>query len=258
MIERVQAPAKLTLSLRVLGLRPDGFHELDAEMVAIDLADVLEIDPSGEGLTIVAGEGASDLEGGPSNLITRALRAVDKTAHVRLVKAIPVGGGLGGGSTDAAAILRWARCSDLAVALSLGSDVPFCLLGGRARVTGVGEVVEPLADLEKTFTLLVPPVHVDTAAVYAAWDHLDDELRGGEDPQGNDLVEATLRTAPQLEVWRETLARLSGRPPRLAGSGATWFVEGALADLGLAAGEVEVGGRVGTLIEARTTRRHGS
>ena len=74
----------------------------------------------------------------------RALAAVGRRAHVRLDKRIPVGAGLGGGSADAAAVLRWAGCDDLAVAASLGADVPFCLVGGRARVTGIGEVVEPL------------------------------------------------------------------------------------------------------------------
>src|SRR5205085_5729925 len=126
----VLAPAKLTLSLRVTGVRSDGYHLLDAEMVTVDLADVLTFE-----------SGANVLP--PDDLVSRALRAAGRDALVTVDKCIPVGAGLGGGSADAAAVLRWAGCDDLALAAQLGADVPFCLVGGRARVTGTGEVVEP-------------------------------------------------------------------------------------------------------------------
>jgi 4-diphosphocytidyl-2-C-methyl-D-erythritol kinase len=102
--------------------------------------------------------------------------------------------------------------------------VPFCVVGGRARVRGVGEVVEPLPLEPRTFTLLVPPLAVDTAAVYRAWDRLG----GPSAPEGsvNDLEAAALAVVPELAAWREALARASGRRPQLAGSGGTWFVEG--------------------------------
>ena len=162
----VAAPAKLTLSLRVTGVRSDGLHELDAEMVSIDLADTLVIDPDGDGLQVVASPYGGGLETGAANLVTRALAAVERRAGVRLAKRIPIGGGLGGGSSDAAAVLRWAGCADLQVAAGLGSDVPFCVRGGRARVSGIGERVEVLEDQPRAFVLLVPPMAVDTAAVY--------------------------------------------------------------------------------------------
>ncbi|MCU1377553.1 MAG: ispE, partial [Acidimicrobiales bacterium] len=123
----VFAPAKLTLSLRVTGTRPDGYHLIDAEMVALDLADELTF-ADGDGLEVLGASGLP-VPADDDNLVRRALRMVGRTAHVRLVKRIPAGAGLGGGSADAAAVLRWAGCHDVAAAVSLGADVPFCLLG---------------------------------------------------------------------------------------------------------------------------------
>lgn len=217
----LSAEAKLTLSLRITGVRGDGYHLVDAEMVSLDLADTLTFSP-GEGVVLV-GPAAAGIEVGPSNLVSRALEAVDRKAHVVVDKAVPAGAGLGGGSADAAAVLRWAGCRDLAVASGLGADVAFCLAGGRARVTGIGEVIEPLAYQRRTFTLLIPPVHVSTPAVYAAWNHLGSPQ--GE--AGNDLEPAAMAVAPELAAWRDRLAKATGLRPRLAGSGSTWFVEGA-------------------------------
>jgi 4-diphosphocytidyl-2-C-methyl-D-erythritol kinase len=214
------ARAKLTLSLRVTGVRDDGYHLIDAEMVTLDLADTLVFAP-GEGIELVP---LVDLPRFQPTLVTRALEAVGRTAFVRLEKRIRIGAGLGGGSADAAAVLRWARCSDLAVAASLGADVPFCLVGGRARVSGVGEVVEPLPFEDRTFTLLTPPLHVSSAAVYAEWDRQGGPAAG---PNGNDLEAAALAVEPRLRDWRDRLSAATGRAPRLAGSGSTWFVEGA-------------------------------
>ena len=220
---RQRALAKLTLSLRVRGVRGDGYHLVDGEMVTVDLADVLSFGP-GDGLEVM---GAVDLDTGEENLVRRALRSVGRTAHVRLDKRIPVGAGLGGGSADAAAVLRWAGCSDLALAAGLGADVPFCMLGGRARVTGVGEVVRPLPFEDRTFTLVSPPFPIPTAAVYRSWDDL-----GGPTADGpNDLEPAAIRVAPQLARWRDRLGEATGRDPVLAGSGGTWFVEGAFPDV---------------------------
>lgn len=220
MADVVLAPAKLTRTLRVTGLRPDGYHLIDAEMVALDLADELAFS-AGDGLEL---EGAApDVSAGDDNLVRRALVAAERTAFVRLRKRIPSGAGLGGGSADAAAVLRWAGVTDTATALSLGADVPFCLLGGRARVRGIGELVEPLPFEVATFTLLTPPVHCATPAVYRAWDDL-----GGPTGEGaNDLEAAALAVAPELARWRDELASATGQVPVLAGSGSTWFVEGA-------------------------------
>jgi 4-diphosphocytidyl-2-C-methyl-D-erythritol kinase len=219
-IER--APAKLTLSLRVTGVRSDGYHLIDSEMVSLDYGDVLEIS-EGDGLQ-VTGPWAGGVPPGDDNLVRRALAAVGRRAAVRLDKRVPAGAGLGGGSADAAAVLRWAGCTDLDLAARLGADVAFCLVGGRARVGGAGEVVEPLAFVARTFTLLVPDVAVETARVYRAWDDL-----GGPPASGgstNDLEAAALTVFPALAAWRDRLARGTGREPQLAGSGGSWFVEG--------------------------------
>jgi 4-diphosphocytidyl-2-C-methyl-D-erythritol kinase len=147
---------------------------------------------------------------------------VGRSAHVAVEKHIPTGAGLGGGSADAAAVLRWAGCRDRDVAASLGADVPFCLVGGRARVTGIGEIVEPLPFEARTYTLLTPPFGCSTPAVYRAWD----ELGGPAGEAGNDLEPAALAVEPRLAEWRDRLGEATGQRPRLAGSGSTWFVEG--------------------------------
>ena len=128
------APAKLTRSLRVIGIRPDGFHLIDAEMVTLELADELVLDPTRSGLEIV-GKFTDDLENSSDNLVLRALRLVNRQAHITVTKNIPSGGGLGGGSADAAAILRWAGFTDLVSAAKLCADIAFCMFGGRARVS---------------------------------------------------------------------------------------------------------------------------
>jgi 4-diphosphocytidyl-2-C-methyl-D-erythritol kinase len=217
----VVAPAKLTVSLRITGVRADGYHLIDAEMVSLDLADEL-VFADGDGLTIHYAQGL-DIPADGTNLVSKALRAVRRTAHVTLTKRIPAGAGLGGGSADAAAVLRWADTSDVDLAASLGADVPFCLHGGRARVTGTGEILEPLPFEARTYTLLTPPFGVSTPAVYAQWDRM-----GGPRAEGpNDLEPAALEVEPRLAEYRDRLAEASGSEPVLAGSGSTWFVEGA-------------------------------
>jgi 4-diphosphocytidyl-2-C-methyl-D-erythritol kinase len=246
----VTAPAKLTLSLRVTGMRPDGYHLLDAEMVSLDLADELTFS-EGTGFEIVDARPGADTSSvaapalagggalqpgvpaapglppgvplGDDNLVRRALRAVGRDAHIRLVKRIPAGGGLGGGSADAAAVLRWAGHDDVALAATLGADVPFCLRGGRARVSGIGERLEPLPFVGRTFTLMTPPFGCSTLAVYRAWDALGGPTAAGP----NDLERAALTVEPGLARWRDRLGEDTGQAPVLAGSGSTWYVEGA-------------------------------
>jgi 4-diphosphocytidyl-2-C-methyl-D-erythritol kinase len=260
----LRALAKLTLSLRVTGVRKDGFHLLEAEMVTVDLADSLWLSP-GQGLEVVDlvsdGRTLSQVPTDEHNLVLRALALVGLDAHVRLVKRIPVGGGLGGGSADAAAVLRWAGwappiraqqapapstsratqavasgqapqlssqagATKLAMAAELGADVPFCLAGwGRARVSSIGERLSPLPfrDVEgRAYTLLTPPFGVSTAAVYQTWDEMGGPISEGP----NDLEPAALQVEPRLAEWRDHLGDATGQQPILAGSGSTWFVEG--------------------------------
>ena len=122
------------------------------------------------------------------------------------------------------------------MAAQLGSDVPFCLAGGRARVSGVGERVDVLPFQDRRFVLLLPPISVDTGSVYKAWDYLSRQEGSSTDDRndsGNDLEEAALTVAPQLMHWRDTFAGITGRRPRLAGSGSAWFVEGTPEELDL-------------------------
>lgn len=242
MRQQLRALAKLTLSLRVTAVRHDGYHLLDAEMVTLDLADLLtfddphapdeRVDEPGDDGEAREGDRVSRVEmvGAAlpaDDLVGRALRAVGRRATVVIYKSIPLGAGLGGGSADAAAVLRWAGCTDAQVALGLGADVPFCLVGGRARVSGVGEVVEPLPFVDATYTLLTPPLPVPTPAVYRAWDEM-----GGPRADGpNDLEPAALRVEPRLAEWRDRLGDATGRAPVLAGSGGTWFVEGSFPEV---------------------------
>jgi 4-diphosphocytidyl-2-C-methyl-D-erythritol kinase len=233
---RLLAPAKLTLSLRITGVRDDGFHLIDAEMVSLDLADEIELTeldrgsatsaPSGTGaLSVIDGVTGRPhaVDAGPDNLVRRALALAGRRADVELTKRIPPGAGLGGGSSDAAAILRWAGWTDLDAAARLGADIAFCLVGGRARVRGIGEQVEPLPFEPRTLTLLTPPFGCATPAVYRQWDALGGPVADGP----NDLEAAALAVEPRLAEHRDRLGELSGQTPRLAGSGSTWFVEGA-------------------------------
>jgi 4-diphosphocytidyl-2-C-methyl-D-erythritol kinase len=235
------AHAKLTRSLRITGRRADGYHLLDAEMVSLDLADHLAVGP-GDGIDVVPAEGGLPVTAGPDNLVVRALTLVGRRAHVVVTKRIPAGAGLGGGSADAAAVLRWAGVTDPEVALRLGADVPFCLLGGRARVEGVGERLTPLPHEALELTLLIPPFGCSTPEVYTAWDRMG----GPSGEHGNDLEPAALVVEPRLAAWRDRLGDATGRTPRLAGSGSTWFVEGAFPGDGrVVTRAVRSGGTVG-------------
>lgn len=252
------APAKLTTSLRVLGRRSDGMHLVRAEMVSVDLCDEIELDEQGDGLAITDEVDWSGLPGtAPAavppvgrNLVERALSLAGRQAHCVLRKRIPAGAGLGGGSSDAAAVLRWAGVDDPLTASRLGADVPFCLRGGRARVSGIGEVVEPLGDgggTEEFFLLVTPRLHVATPEVYRAWD----DLGGPSGDAGNDLEPAALSVYPGLRWWRDVLAAAAGERPRLAGSGGTWFLEGDAERLGQLRDEVRaeiVAGRESALV----------
>lgn len=231
------APAKLTLSLRITGVRSDGYHLIDAEMVSIALSDTVRITESPSTSLHISGPFADGVPSDASNIALRALALANRTATVEIVKNIPHGGGLGGGSTDAATILRWAGYTDLESASRIGADVPFCVVGGRARVRGIGEIVEPIAahSPPHSLTLVVPPLQVSTPVVYKTWDDL-----GGPTSVGvNDLEPAACVAYPELGEWRNRIKAL-GLEPILAGSGATWFVHGHHKDIARALPDARV------------------
>ena len=266
------APAKINLGLRVVGRRPDGYHLLESLFVPLDLADSLRIriDPAERTAIALRLDGAA--EGVPDadeNLATRAARrfleaaGVTAAVEIALEKRIPVGAGLGGGSSDAATVLRalaehfanaLSRSRLAEIALALGADVPFFLDPRPAWVTGIGERIEPLADVPALDLLLVTPAPpLATAAVFRAYDAaLTPEgpgrrmpaLRNGPGriliaaianerasgaPQelvellGNDLTSAASRLHPGIERVRAELERLGARAVAMSGSGPTVF-----------------------------------
>ena len=235
-----RAHAKLTMSLHVTGVRDDGYHLIDAEMVSLELHDLLSFEPCdvhADSTLTAIGPFAAGVPTDATNLVARALDLAGSRAATTIDKRIPHGGGLGGGSTDAATALRYGGFGtsqpEFERAGRLGADIPFCLVGGRAHVSGIGELVEPLPHLARTVTLVIPPLHVSTPAVYRAWDELGQPSDGA---QRNDLEAAAIAVEPDLARWRRLIHERIDSAPTLAGSGATWFVEGSfgreLADLG--------------------------
>jgi 4-diphosphocytidyl-2-C-methyl-D-erythritol kinase len=213
------AHAKVNLHLRVERRRPDGMHELHTHFQALALHDLLLAEPAIR----------TSLEGGhEDDLVLRALSALEAWAgramptRLRLVKRIPAGSGLGGGSSDGAAAVRLlARLhrvdADLAlIASELGADVPFFLRGGAAVGTGRGEHLQPVATIPGWFALAWPGFSVSTAAVYAAWDRLGGEGR-------NELQRAAFAIEPRLCTFA---AQLRARDSRwlMTGSGAAFFL----------------------------------
>jgi 4-diphosphocytidyl-2-C-methyl-D-erythritol kinase len=221
-VTKIIAPAKLTLSLMVTGVRSDGFHLIEAEMVSLNIADIIDITDADTTTVTMSGPYAVGVPTDESNLVSRALVLAGRTAQVHIEKHIPHGGGLGGGSTDAAAVLKWAQWSDVPATAQLGADIPFCLVGGRAFVTGIGEIVTPLPHEDRNVTLFFPPISVSTPAVYRQWD----AMGGPKGPNGNDLEPAAVSAFPELGKWRDRVESAIGSTLYLAGSGSTWFTDG--------------------------------
>jgi len=202
----LRAPAKLNLTLEVLDRRQDGYHRIRSLMVPVALWDEIVVEPSGDPGTFACEP--SEL-GGEGNLVMRALDAagIDRSRlHVSLRKGIPVGAGLGGGSSDAAAILAAARDGALAarasdpwpqVARRLGSDVPFFLAGGPALVEGTGERVTPAGAAPPWWALVVmPPVLVATGDAYRL---LDEARERVPRERGTRMTSPSLRALEALQ-----------------------------------------------------------
>ncbi|MDX1763098.1 MAG: 4-(cytidine 5'-diphospho)-2-C-methyl-D-erythritol kinase [bacterium] len=248
----VQAPAKINLVLRVLGKRPDGYHEIESIMQMVSLYDTLSIEEGGRGILLETDH--PDLPVGEENLIVRAARlACDETGRqpalrIGLKKKIPIAAGLGGGSSDAAATLGglnrlWGepiaakRLSVLAE--SLGMDVPFFLDGPTALATGRGERLEKLPPPSPPLSVLLvnPGIKVSTAAAYGALKlgltiankHISirrffiatfEEARAVLE---NDLEQVTLKAYPEIREIKESLLKLGALGALMSGSGSTVF-----------------------------------
>lgn len=234
------APAKLNLALHVRGKLPDGRHSIETIFAFCTDGDRLSAEPAGDLSLEGKGPFAAELPPDEDNLVLRAARALkdasgaSEGAAIRLEKRLPVASGIGGGSADAAAALRlltslWGIDPKhaTAVASSLGSDVPACLLSMPARGGGAGDELTPieLPELSGAPVLLVNPrVALSTAQVFARWDGVDrgplDDWQAGR----NDLQAAATGLAPQVGA---ALAWLGVQPgtafARMSGSGATCF-----------------------------------
>ena len=264
------APAKINLALEVGGLRPDGYHDIHSVMQSLDLRDtiILEDRPAGVSLTCLTGDpldqGALAYMGSdpgympPSDCRNIAWQAAEllmeatgikRGLHIVLRKVIPVSAGLGGGSADAAAVLRglnqaWnlgLTMEELVtIGARVGADVPFCLLGGTVEVKGIGEHVVPLPAAPSWPVILVnPPVGVSTAVCYSEYDRLLQPVSvdvdamvaalAAEDLQqvathlGNSLETVTFTQLPSLARVKATLAECGCIGVMMSGSGPTFF-----------------------------------
>ena len=249
---RIVSPAKINLHLRVGPLGKDGFHPILSWMCAVGLHDVMEMEERGEpGVSLTCDR--ADVPVDETNLIVRAGRALDRNrgANVSLEKKIPLGGGLGGGSSNAAfALIGLNQLWKLSLPVSrlaqigagLGSDVPFFLHGPSSICEGRGEKVTPIdAPLPKYAVLIFPRMEISTPAVYRRFDEMKLGLSGailsGQDWDSwtkwpaerllgvlvNDLEGPTFSLCPELAAMREGLETMIGRPIRMSGSGSTLF-----------------------------------
>jgi 4-diphosphocytidyl-2-C-methyl-D-erythritol kinase len=211
----VPAHAKLNLDLAVLGVRPDGYHNIRSRFQAISLHDLLLIEPACR-TTLIGGD--------PDDLVLRAQRALEAgvgrplPARFTLFKRVPRGAGLGGGSSDAAAALRglsrlYGLGGDLApIAAVLGADVPFFLAGGAAVATGRGEQLVPTATDAACYAVAWPGFSIATPAVYRTWDEV-----------GGDGENQLARAATALEPRLADFGCMLGEGWRMTGSGSAFF-----------------------------------
>ena len=238
---RIVAPAKVNLFLHITGKRADGYHLLDSLVVFTDFGDTLEITPAEQLQLTVTGPFATTL-GGDDNFVLRAARLLQertgchKGAQITLHKHIPVGAGLGGGSSDAASALLglmqlWgvtlAPEALQSLALQLGSDVPACLLRKPALLRGIGEQITPVGYPEENGLVLVNPgVPLLTADVYRTFSGPFSPPSSGESIQSHhNALEPPAKAL--LPVIGDIIAAIAATPGctlvRMSGSGATCF-----------------------------------
>ena len=247
--------AKINLRLRVLGKRPDGYHELDTVLQTISLHDTITLTVA-ESPEIVLSCDDRSLPAGADNLVYRAAESLQnrfapgKGARIRLEKRIPIQAGLGGGSSDAAVTLfalvyLWqARVKDhelVEIASSLGCDVSFFFLGGTARATGIGSDVSPLVDVPDQFLLVVKPNgSIPTSAAYkslqagslttaeaktilSSSDGSKAAYRFDSKALQNDFEPAVFELEPEINRANIALTKAGAKAVLLAGSGSAMF-----------------------------------
>ncbi|WP_323783903.1 4-(cytidine 5'-diphospho)-2-C-methyl-D-erythritol kinase [Leisingera sp.] len=242
MAVEVFAAAKINLTLHVTGRRADGYHLLDSLVVFADTGDRLQLEPGPELALEVSGLFAEGVPADQRNLVWKAAAGAGWTGRIRLSKQLPHGAGIGGGSSDAAAVLRAvaaeARNIPEALPLSLGADVPVCMKARAARMQGIGEQVAP-AELPELHALLVNPgAHVPTGPVFSALACRDNPPMPQDIPaftdaqdcaawlqeQRNDLETPACALAPVIDRTLSDLrSSRNALMARMSGSGATCF-----------------------------------
>jgi 4-diphosphocytidyl-2-C-methyl-D-erythritol kinase len=253
-----RAPAKINLTLRVLGRRPDGYHDLESLVAFSSLCDWLAFEPGNELVLEVVGPRANDAGPVHENLVLRAARSLAaqiprlRLGRFRLIKRLPAAAGLGGGSADAAAALRsLAKEAGLPVddprvrasARATGADVPACLSPQARTIRGIGDELGPAIRLPNIFAVLVnPQVQASTPKVFAALDLKSESNTGPRSRLSsaaefdstavldfgslgrNDLEAAAIRVAPVIDAVLKRLSRIpEARVTGMSGSGATCF-----------------------------------
>ncbi|MEO1225812.1 MAG: 4-(cytidine 5'-diphospho)-2-C-methyl-D-erythritol kinase [Pseudomonadota bacterium] len=232
-----RAPAKLNLSLHVVGRRSDGYHLLDSLVVFTELADTVALRPGGTFGFSVDGPFAPATPMSGDNLVLRAAESLGEwcgrplSGAFRLTKRLPAAAGVGGGSADAAATLRllcrhWSLDLDdpgvLEIAVSLGADVPVCLRSRRCHMSGIGEVVTQVApEASRPVVLVNPGIALSTAEVFKQYARM---ASGTDRPSANDLLAPAIALAPQIgDILRELSATKGCRATAMSGSGPTCF-----------------------------------
>lgn len=235
--KRQLARAKVNLTLHVGAVRDDGYHPVESLVVFADIGDDLSFEPADETILTIAG--ADELPTDGNNLIIRAMQMVEGSPHhIHLIKNLPVSAGLGGGSANAAAVLRQFNSDqhDTELAFKLGADVPVCRASQTSMMRGIGEDVTPLSRLGQLSAILVNPgVGVSTGAIFKAMDAqpretypketaLKGDLLSRALSGTNDMQEAATLQVPIIADVLRALAQQTGcELARMSGSGATCF-----------------------------------
>ncbi len=237
-----KAPAKINLSLQIVGKREDGYHLLESVVAFTEFGDEIQVIESDKLLLEVIGEFGHSLSSQPqeNNLVWKAAVALQRYlpqpsgAHIILIKNLPIASGIGGGSADAAATIN-ALCElwklDIPekklneIALALGSDVPVCLYGKSAIMRGIGEVIIPTSLPQQYFiTLINPNISLPTAEVFRDFVYQPQNNTAAPEQYTNDLEKTAIKKAPIIEKILASLQATEGCiSARMSGSGATCF-----------------------------------
>jgi len=248
----VEGRAKINLTLDILGKRPDGYHEVAMVMQSIGLSDTITLEKSDK-ISLEIDE--ASLPADESNLAWKAARlilaeaGINEGIHIKINKRIPIAAGLAGGSTDAAAVLKGVNSlfalnySDVKLCelgAKIGSDIPFCIMGGTMLSTGRGEVLERLPEFKKTYVVLAkPPIAVSTAWAYKNYDEAKDiahpqndlfieSLKDGDRDRAagllcNVLESVTIKKYEIIDEYKKMMLENGAMAAMMSGSGPTVF-----------------------------------